>query len=103
MVDAWIILIRLNADLLALAARPIDMGWALLGAGAVWSSWTPSPQTTDLKALGLDHLPVSRGDLRSAYRRAAKTVHPDAGGSAEAFRAISEAFERLASTRGLMA
>jgi ribosomal protein L37AE/L43A len=32
----------------------------------------------------------------TAYHHAAKTVHPDVGGSADAFRAVSEAFGRLA-------
>jgi curved DNA-binding protein CbpA len=41
-------------------------------------------------------MPSSKHELRRAYRAAAKAAHPDTGGSADAFRAVSEAFERLA-------
>ena len=95
MVDAWIILTRLNADLLALAAKSVDLGCELMAAAVAWTYSAAASRTTDLKALGLDHLPASRGELRSAYRRAAKAAHPDAGGSAEAFLAVSAAFRRL--------
>jgi len=96
MIDAWIALSRFNADVLTLAARSVDLGWTLLAAGVAWTSWTPSPPTTDLKALDLDRIPASRAELLRAYRRAAKATHPDAGGSADAFRAVTEAFGRLA-------
>ena len=47
-----------------------------------------------------DVLGVSRSasdaDVRDAYRRKVKTTHPDAGGSAEAFREVQEAYETLA-------
>lgn len=103
MVDAWINFTRLNADLLALAARSVGLGCAVFGTGMAWVSWSPTFQTTDLRALGLDRMPASGRELRSAYRRAAEAAHPDLGGSAEAFRAITEAFERLAGTRAQMA
>ena len=96
MVDVWITLSRLNADLLALTARSVDLGCALLAAGAAWSSWAPASRTTDLRLLGLNRMPSSREELQRAYRRAAKATHPDAGGNADAFRAVSEAFGRLA-------
>ena len=96
MIDAWVVINRLNADLLALAAKSVDLGFALLSAGAAWSRWVPPHHNTDLLVLGLDHMPPSRDELRRAYRRAAKAAHPDAGGSAEAVRAVSEAFGRLA-------
>ena len=44
-------------------------------------------------------MPSSKHELRRAYRAAVKAAHPDGGGTADAFRAVSEAFERLA--RGL--
>ena len=53
----------------------------------------------DLLALALERMPSSKHELRRAYRTAAKAAHPDSGGSVDAFRAVSEAFERLA--RGL--
>jgi hypothetical protein len=95
MVDVWIALARLNGDLLALGTGSVNLGWALLTAGAAWASWAPVPQNPDLRALGLDRMPLSRDELRRAYRRAAKVTHPDAGGSADAFRAVTEAFGRL--------
>jgi hypothetical protein len=99
MMDGWTALGRLNADLLALGAESVILGWALLAAGAAWASWAPVPRASDLKVLGLDRMPSSRDELRRAYRRAAKATHPDAGGSADAFRVVTEAFERPAGKR----
>ncbi|GGC73966.1 hypothetical protein GCM10011504_58990 [Siccirubricoccus deserti] len=96
MVDVWIALSRLNADLFSLAAGSVGFGWRLLAAGAPWTSVAPAPWSTDLITLGLDRMPSSSKELRRAYRQAAKAAHPDAGGSADAFRAVSEAFGRLA-------
>src|SRR5690349_16830562 len=101
MTDAWVTLGRLNADLLAIGAESVIFGWALLAAGAAWASWAPVQRASDLKVLGLDCIPSSRDELRRAYRRAAKATHPDAGGSATAFRAVTEAFERLAGKHAL--
>src|SRR3954452_8388444 len=103
MVDAWIALSRLNADLLAFGARSLDFGWMLLAAGTAWATWAPGSPQADLMALGLDRMPSTRDELRRAYRRAAKAAHPDVGGSADAFRAVSEAFERLLERLGAMA
>jgi len=96
MIDAWIALGRINADLLAMAARSLDLGYILLAAGAAWTSLEPPSRSTDLLALGLERMPLSRDELRRAYRRAAMVAHPDTGGSADAFVAVSEAFARLA-------
>jgi hypothetical protein len=100
MVDAWIALSRLNADLLAFGARLLDFGWMLLAAGAAWATCAPEFPKADLMALGLDSMPSTRDELRRAYRHAAKVAHPDAGGSVDAFRAVSEAFERLSERSG---
>lgn len=95
MFDTRIILTRLNTDLLALATKSVGTAWVLLASGAAWSHWTSAPRTSDLRTLGLSQMPSSKGELQTAYRRAAKAAHPDAGGSAEAFLAVSKAFERL--------
>jgi hypothetical protein len=95
MTNAWISLSRLNADFLALAASAMDLGWTLLVVGAAWPFWAPASLRTDLVALGLDRMPSTTDELRRAYRRAVKSAHPDAGGSADAFRAVTEAFGRL--------
>jgi curved DNA-binding protein CbpA len=44
--------------------------------------------------LGVD-LDVEPGELKGAYRRAARDAHPDAGGSEERFKALQEAYEVL--------
>jgi len=48
------------------------------------------------RTLGLapDQAPTPEA-LQQAYRRALKGAHPDTGGSAEAFRAVRQAFEAL--------
>src|SRR4051812_28924747 len=100
MVDAWITLSRLNADLFALGARSLDFGCMLLAAGTAWATWAPESAKADLMALGLDRMPSTGEELRRAYRQAAKAAHPDVGGSADTFRAVSEAFERLSERSG---
>jgi hypothetical protein len=94
--EVWIALVLLGADLLGAAAKAAGHWW---GASPVGSASTPTglpSRDPDLTVLGLDRMPPSRDELRRAYRAAAKAAHPDAGGSAEAFRAVSEAFEKLA-------
>ncbi|MBU6231489.1 DnaJ domain-containing protein [Patescibacteria group bacterium] len=44
------------------------------------------------KVLGLDKATATERDVRSAWRALAPTVHPDAGGDPEAFRALSSAY-----------
>ena len=100
MVEVWITLALLNADLLALASRRVGWGWPWPYCAAPAARWAAERQRQpDLLALGLERMPASKHELRRAYRAAAKAAHPDGGGSADAFRAVSEAFERLA--RGL--
>jgi hypothetical protein len=96
MLDSCILLAQLQADLLTLTARSVGIAWMLLVSAAAWPPGAAAPQDRDLMMLGLERMPSSGDELRRAYRRAAKAAHPDAGGSADAFRAVSEAFRRLA-------
>jgi hypothetical protein len=57
---------------------------------------SPTPEERYRQMLGLPlgcHL--SGAEIRQAYKRAAKTAHPDVGGSAQEFLALSEAREVL--------
>ena len=57
---------------------------------------SPTPEERYRQMLGLPlgcHL--SGAEIRQAYKRAAKTAHPDAGGSAQQFLELSEAREAL--------
>jgi hypothetical protein len=93
MTDPWMVLALLNASLLTLVRMSLGLSWANL---AVAGAAGPPPPHPDLLALGLDRMPQSWDDLRTAYRSAARRTHPDAsGGSKEAFLAVAEAFERL--------
>jgi hypothetical protein len=60
-----------------------------LGRCEAASASSPSWATT----LGIA-FPCTADEVRRAFRRAAKAAHPDAGGSAEVFRAVAEAFEQ---------
>jgi hypothetical protein len=51
--------------------------------------------SADARTLRLSAWPCSRATLKAAYRRLAKETHPDRGGTAEAFRRVNEAYERL--------
>ena len=100
MVEIRITLALLNADLLARASRRVGWPWPWLDCAAPTGRFAAERRRQpDLLALALERMPSSKHELRRAYRAAAKAAHPDTGGSADAFRAVSEAFERLA--RGL--
>jgi curved DNA-binding protein CbpA len=47
-----------------------------------------------LRVLGLEW-GASKQAIKQAHRRLVKLHHPDLGGSAEAFRRVSEAYQRL--------
>ncbi len=93
MAPPWMLLAFLNASVLTLVPMSLGLGWANIVVAGVAGRPPPHP---DLLALGLDRIPSSWDGLRRAYRAAAKAAHPDTGGSADAFRAVSDAFERLA-------
>jgi hypothetical protein len=101
MVEVWIALALLGADLLDAAAKSAGHWWGALPFGTVWTLPEPHRRHPDLIALGLDRMPPCRDELRRAYRSAAKVAHPDVhGGSREAFLAVTAAFERLSGTIG---
>ena len=57
------------------------------------SEFRPPEQLEFLAILGLVP-PVSVEDVKQAYLEKAKTAHPDAGGNAERFKQLQEAFEQ---------
>jgi len=65
----------------------------------------PKPLTAEERARKLLQLPLgtslARPEIRQAFRRAAKMVHPDVGGSEEAFRELIAAQEMLMHPRTL--
>ncbi len=96
MLHSYLCLARLQADLLTVTARSTGIAWALLASAMAWPPGALAPRDADLRALGLQQMPSSRDELCRAYHLAAKSAHPDVGGSVDAFRAVSEAFQRLA-------
>ena len=63
----------------------------------------PKPLTAEERARKVLQLPLDKSlavpEIRQAFRRAAKMVHPDAGGSEEAFRELIAAHEMLMQPR----
>ena len=56
----------------------------------------PAPEERHRKLLGLPlDRRLSAPEIHRAWKRAAKSAHPDAGGSAQAFQALSAAREAL--------
>lgn len=59
----------------------------------------PKPLTAEERARKLLHLPLGKvlaaAEIRQAFRRAAKSAHPDLGGSVEAFRELIAAQDLL--------
>jgi DnaJ domain len=75
-----------------LEALPLDD--VVGGVETIWSKGID----TMLEVLGLTKMPASERELKSAYRKAAKAAHPDAGGTEEAFRLIRAAYQSLMMT-----
>lgn len=82
-------------------------GQARWGVGSVnqaFAGYKALPETASGKpwwqVLGLDEQPATRDDVEAARRRMAKRVHPDVGGSAEAFREVQVAYETGMSSVG---
>ena len=65
---------------------------------------TPKPLSPDQRARKLLGLPISgvlsAPEIHRAFRRAAKTTHPDAGGSEDAFRELVAAQDMLINPSG---
>ena len=93
MADPWMPLALMHASVLTLVPMSFGLGWANIVVAGV--AGRPPPHLA-LLAPGLDRMPSSWDGLRRAYRAAVNATHPDTGGSADAFRAVSEVFERLA-------
>lgn len=62
--------------------------------GAKPKPLSPGQRARKLLGLPIDGL-LSAPEIRAAFRRAAKTMHPDAGGSEEAFRELVAAQDML--------
>jgi DnaJ-class molecular chaperone len=54
-------------------------------------------KTTDYKLLGLDRVDeaITKRVVKNAWRRLARKVHPDKGGSEEAFKELHAAYRRV--------
>ncbi|WP_411840007.1 J domain-containing protein [Paracoccus sp. ME4] len=56
--------------------------------------WRPTPDQEARMILGLPiEGPISRSQVKKAYKTAVRAAHPDQGGSAEAFRKVRNAYE----------
>lgn len=56
--------------------------------------WRPTPDQRARMALGLPlEGPISRSQVKKAYKAAVRSAHPDQGGNAEAFREVRNAYE----------
>lgn len=78
-----------------------------LDAAETLAGGTPAPKraraergpsggsSIDIRLLNLSALPVTADELRSAFRAAAFSAHPDQGGTAAAFTALYAAYVRL--------
>lgn len=53
----------------------------------------PAPRATDpFSVLGLDRRSSTVDDVRAAYRKHARRLHPDTGGDGEAFRRLTDSY-----------
>jgi DnaJ domain len=54
-------------------------------------------KSSDYKMLGLDQVKgqILKKDVRNAYRRQSRRLHPDKGGSEEAFKELHAAYRRV--------
>ena len=80
-----------------------DLWWQRYGStaeGATLKDRMPLAEARALLGLPEDH---TRADILRAFRKAAFKAHPDAGGSAELFRRVVEARDRLLAALGMKA
>jgi hypothetical protein len=63
-------------------------------SGSVENFWEKGYETV-LFILGLKEMPKSEDEIKRAYRKLAKTHHPDMGGDVNNFRQIHYAYESL--------
>ena len=63
-------------------------------SGSVETIWDKGLETM-LEVLGLKSMPQSEKDLKRAYRKAAKRVHPDTGGNEDDFRQVNAAYNSV--------
>lgn len=85
-------------------ADALDEAWRRRFARAD-ETLPPSMRMPLAEAIALLHVPAdySKTDVLAAFRREAKKAHPDAGGTAEMFRRLVEARDRLLSALGTSA
>lgn len=73
--------------------------WFLLGAFALWWIWPRKTRAPDPLAAARARLGVARGAgadaIETAFRAQLRSAHPDAGGSNEATRGLTEARDTL--------
>lgn len=63
--------------------------------------WRPTPDVQARITLNLPlEGPISRSQVRQAYKKAVRAAHPDKGGSAEAFREVQKAYEFFGFSKG---
>ena len=77
-------------------ARMVERGIYDLSTWVAGMKLLPEPEKleTCFIALGFSRRPTSAEEVREKYRRLSKAVHPDAGGDAEAFQALTENYEK---------
>lgn len=54
----------------------------------------PAPLPECFRILGFSEVPLTEDEIRTQYKVMAKTAHPDAGGSAEAFSVLQAALNK---------
>lgn len=84
-------------------ARMVERGIYDLSTWVAGMKLLPEPEKleTCFVALGFSRRPESAEEVREKYRRLSKAVHPDTGGDAEAFQALTENYEKaMAAMKG---
>lgn len=77
-------------------ARIVERGIYDLATWVSGMKFLPAPALVPqcLKDLGFAEIPATVQDVRTRYRELAKTLHPDAGGSAPDFQKLKQASEQ---------
>ncbi|NSW82783.1 MAG: DnaJ domain-containing protein [Syntrophothermus sp.] len=77
-------------------ARMVERGIYDLSTWVVGMKYLPSPVEIPsfFRFLGFTEIPTSQEEVKESYRRLAKIMHPDKGGTKEDFLALQEALEQ---------
>ena len=87
---------KLKAQLDEICNKPISPELqAIIDAAAIRIRAATKPLVNEYTLLGIEPGSVTKRDVKNAYRRQARKLHPDVGGDDETFKRMHAAYRRV--------